>query len=492
MRNALLTLVAFGGGWTSALAADPAPANPKADGLIARLASPSYAEREAATKSLQELGTEALPGLKKAQAENSNPEVQTRVANIVAKIQLDADVASLTQGKPVALDFQDKPLNVALAELRTKTGIPLTLHTTVQDPARSVTVKTDALPPWIAIEKFCVAAGLTEQLKPDAKAEVKPQTGRRPIRRNVENYDGPGLGAQLLGRPGDVAVILVDGLATLPADRRGGVRIQALPMSYPGSGIDPIAGELTLHLDVAPQAGLNWTYTSEIRIGKAKTSDGKELQTIWKPDVVPLANPYDLEQFQVDSIEIELPVKSTRTNPRVLPLTFKIDAGELKSLSKLDGLILGEIAQPNQPIVEVAELATALGQTFAGPNDSSLTIVSMTTDEKSKSTTLVLRASCTSAWAVRQVRQRVGTNDSSINFQSFAKIRYFDADGKAMTQPLVRQSSSSGDGVRETYEVSIRFGTTGATAPKPVKMVLHGTKIVPVALPFSLKDVPLE
>ena len=87
MRTALLISALLG--LTGHFAGGAEPVQPES--LIAQLASGSFAEREAATKSLRELGTIALPGLKKTLAENANPEVQDRVAGLLAKIQSDSD-----------------------------------------------------------------------------------------------------------------------------------------------------------------------------------------------------------------------------------------------------------------------------------------------------------------------------------------------------------------------------------------------------------------
>ena len=492
MRTALFSAAVIALACAGAPATEPPVPNPQADGLVAQLASRSFPEREVATKALFELGPAALPALRKALAENPNPEVQDRAAGLASKIQLAADAASLTRGKPVALDFRDRPLNAAVAELRTKLGIPLNLHPGVKDPARLITLKTDELPPWQALEKFCDAVGLTEQLTPDAKPDTKPQTGRRPVRqRQIEIYDGNQMGVQLLGRPGDVAVILIDGASSPPADRRGGVRISALPMRYPGSGTDRNTGEITLHLDVAPQQGLNWIATTEIRIGKATAQSGRELRAVWKPDGSPFANPNVHERLQLQIDDLEMSIKPIRTNPRVLPVTFKTGDGELKSLRKLEGLILGEIAQANVPVISVDDIAGSIGQSFAGPGDSTLTLVSMKSD--AKSTTLVLRASGSNQYAGRQFRQRAGNAEANLNFQSFVKIRYTDSDGQAMTQPMMQSSSSTNDGIRDTYEVSLRFGAGNTKVPpQPAKLVLTGTKMLSVSVPFALKDVPLE
>lgn len=474
MRFALLTLAVLGSVGQAT--------EPKTE--VARLSSRSFAEREAAAKSLEEFGTSALPELRKALAEDSDAEVQLRAADLIDRIQRRAEMIRLTRGQPVALDYKDRPLDAAIIDLRAKLGIPLVLHPSVKAPGRLITVVSGELPPWQALEKFCAAAGLMEQLKPDAKAEIKAplRTDRRKKVRFEEADDGPGMGAQSLGGPGDVPVTLVDGQSSPPADCRTGIRVRALPMSYLGSGIDRGLGELTLNLDVAPQAESNWVNTTEIRIGKASTVAGLELQTVWKPDRVATSRIFfsQSDMGRAKSLEAALPA---RTNPRVLPVTFKMPQGEVKSLAKLEGLVLGEILAANQTLVEMDNIVE--GAEGAGPQGSTLTVVSMTTDPKSKALSMVLRTSSSSAvW--ESARRTFGNFESLLNSESFSKLVFQDADGKLVPHTCTYKINK-GDGIRVIFEGTIQFH-----AGIPAKLVLMGTKLVSVALPFQLKDVPLE
>ncbi len=492
MRNALLTLMALCGVWSSGSAAEPKP-----ESLVVHLASRSFAEREAATKALEVLGTAALPALQKAIAENPDPEVQLRAAGLIERIQKRADMIRLTRGKPVAFDFRNRRLSEAVAELRTKLDIPLLLHphpSAVKNPSRLITAKSEELPPWEALEKFCAAAGLMERF--ESSPDLEKLFGK-PQKRDLEVTDNMplvprGSDAKVLGRPGEAPVILVDGKSTLPADRRTGVRVQAMPMSYPGSGLDRNTGELTLHLDVAPQQGLNWTVTHEIRIGKATTIGGRELRTMWKPDANKSLIPIRSDEIEPGGLtELETPTKSRCPNPRVLSVTFKTDDSDLKSLSQLEGLVLGEILASDQSLVSIDNLAESVGMEVAGPQGSTLSVVSMTTDAKSKAVTLILRINNSIAvW--ESARRNFGNVDSLLNSDSFSRFVFYDAEGKPIPQTCVYKINK-GDGIRVIFEGTIRLAVGDGKAPlKPVKMRLTGTKIVGVAVPFQLKDVPLE
>ena len=153
MRIAHLTVAGLALLGNGAIGAEP-------DDSIGRLSSRSYAERDAATKALDALGSAAIPALQKARAESSDPEVQLRVNSLIARIQRRADSIAAVQARPVSFDFKDRPLNSAVADLRLKTGIPLVLDPSVKDKLRPITLKADDLPPWEAVEKFFEAAGL--------------------------------------------------------------------------------------------------------------------------------------------------------------------------------------------------------------------------------------------------------------------------------------------------------------------------------------------
>jgi len=488
MRIALSAVAALALIGNAAVAAEP-------DDSIAQLASRSYAEREAATKSLDALGTTALPALQKALAESSNPEVQLRVRGLIAKIQRRADSMLFIQAKPVSFDFQERPLSSAVADIRSKTGIPLALDPSVKDKVRPITLKLDELPPWQAIERFCAAAGLRETLTPNAKPEAKGgRPGRRPNR--LVEFENPGV-AQSLARPEDLPIVLVEGKNNGAVDSTGGIRIRALPLTYAGSGADRSAGEVKLHFDVAPQPGLNWLETKEIRIGRATSATGRELSALFRPEAIPspFAGNEDGIGIAIDSIEGDIPIlKPTRTNSRAVPVTFKAEERDGKSLRNLEGLIIGEVARPNRPILTIDDLAAANGVVY-GSQNSTLTVVSMTSDAKSGSTKLVLRIGGPSNFDGMQQAGPRGNRLGEIGLseRSIRNIRYYDADGRLMKQPVQQGSNAMSDGFSESVEMTLRFGSGASNiAPKPVKLVLMGTEIVTVEVPFKLKDVPLE
>jgi hypothetical protein len=126
--------------------------------LVPGLGAPRYADRQAASTALEQLGRRALPALRRAR-DLKDLEVRTRAAALIVKIE----GSLLTQPTMVTLDFQDAPLVEVVKSVSDQTGIKLSL---VPPDApnwknRRVSVKEPApLPFWKAIDRLCDAAHL--------------------------------------------------------------------------------------------------------------------------------------------------------------------------------------------------------------------------------------------------------------------------------------------------------------------------------------------
>jgi hypothetical protein len=134
-----------------------APA-PDPSAFIAQLGSRRYAEREAAARSLEQLGGQALPALRLARS-SRDLEIRTRAAFLVHRIE----GALLTQPTWIALDFQDRPLSEVAKVIGERAGTRLTL---VNEPASSLATRRltlrDPRPVtfWKAIDRLCDAGRL--------------------------------------------------------------------------------------------------------------------------------------------------------------------------------------------------------------------------------------------------------------------------------------------------------------------------------------------
>lgn len=133
---------------------------PKADPaeLVARLGSKRYADREAASVALEEMGRAALSALRAAR-DLRDPEIRNRAATLIVKIE----GAMLTQPSRLRLNFEDQPLADVARSLSDQMGLKITLmpEEAPHWKTRKVTlVEPDALSFWQAIDRLCDEAHL--------------------------------------------------------------------------------------------------------------------------------------------------------------------------------------------------------------------------------------------------------------------------------------------------------------------------------------------
>jgi hypothetical protein len=121
-------------------------------GLVSRLGSARYAEREDATKSLERLGRDALPALRAAR-DSKDPEVRTRAATLVEKIESDL----MIRPAMVRLDFQNKPVIDVVKQIAERSGIALSLIPENSPMgARRITLQAASpVPFWTALDRLC-------------------------------------------------------------------------------------------------------------------------------------------------------------------------------------------------------------------------------------------------------------------------------------------------------------------------------------------------
>ncbi len=156
--------------------ADPAR---DAAALVEKLGSASYAEREA-TKSLENLGSKALPALRPA-LKSRDPEIRMRARALINKIEGNL----LIQESLVRLDFKDATLEEIVKSLSKQAGFEIGLAPTgprrmgTNFGTRRVTlVESQPVPFWKAIDRLCEVGQLTRQYQVvDLRGQGAPQPG---------------------------------------------------------------------------------------------------------------------------------------------------------------------------------------------------------------------------------------------------------------------------------------------------------------------------
>ncbi len=127
-----------------------------ADALVEKLGSARYAEREA-TKSLENLGSKALPALRPA-LKSRDPEVRTRARSLINKIEGNL----LTQASQVRLDFQDSTLDEIVKSLSKQVGFEIGLggvglprDRTSTGSRRVTLLEPEPVSFWQAVDRLC-------------------------------------------------------------------------------------------------------------------------------------------------------------------------------------------------------------------------------------------------------------------------------------------------------------------------------------------------
>lgn len=505
MRRRLLAVLgscAIASGFATAVA--PVPSPPEDIGVtVMRLGSETFAERDAAGRTLERLGTAALPSLRVA-CRSDDPEIRRRAEAILERIEHAADNARLLAVKPIRLDFKAVPLGTAVNELRAKTGIHVMLDSNrVANPLRPITLQTADLAPWQAVDEFCKAAGLREVFVTEL-APLKHESMR--TRRGYYTPPMP-----TIPNATTVPVLLADGrYEALPGDRTSAVRVLALPPNFASNRLVLGSGEVTLNLDVTPLPGLNWQEVTDVRVKQAFDARGRSIPASHRIEL-----PMDTPDSSFDGNVVIMngrvamwnsdgsttPVAVPLPNPRLVPVTLRTSDSGVKLLKLLEGSVQIELILANQSLVSVPDIAKASGTSFDGPNQTRLTISDFRTDAKTGQTSLRLRLESPSPWMMQQMKaRRFGANPAAGNV--FGGLVFIDtpvapsqgpqfqvigADGKMLATTSTNYSSgATDDGSRMFTELGLTF-----RGGSPTKLVMVGPKTVTVDVPFRFENVPL-
>jgi hypothetical protein len=501
MRRPLGALLAVGLAAHLAPAADPFA--PSVEALIARLGADSFAEREAASRELLRRGPAALDALTAASA-HPDPEIRQRAAALAERLRRAGDTVRLLAPKTVQLDYRNLPLGAAVADLRTKTGVPLTLDQHgVADSLRPVTVQTGELPAWEAIDAFCRAAGLREvfqeTLGPGLEEQADLRSGRRRVAYAIAGPVPTETAAQ-------VPVVLADGKAPpLAGDRSAAVRVLALPAGFSGNRVVRGTGQVVINLDVTPLPGVKWDDVVGVRVLRAEDETGRPLTASHRAEQP--SSPYGaygdvvflggMQQaiFINGDIVYTGAASQARPNPRVVPVTLRTDDRAVRSLRVFEGVVVGEVTLTNQTLAVIPHLPKASGAAAAGPNDARFTVL----DYKELSdgrVSVKLRSEGPNPWTLQRLGRR-GVRPNELAFDvpgrspgAGTQFKFTDAAGRPIPQPMTQSSSMSDDGVRQTAEVELVFPKRPDVGP-PATLTVVGNKPATVEVPFRMTNVVL-
>ncbi len=466
------------------------------ENLVKKLGSASYLEREAAGVELIKLGASALPAVKAAAESSADAEIRERAQALLDPLSRANDSSKLLAVKPVKFDGKTVPLATAIADFKQKTGIPLQLvPDLVKDSARPVVLPTGEYPPWEGLDLLLKAAGLREDFRVELPPNGQPATPSPVYSRYYDNGEQP-----MIYNATNAPILLRDGSPdTLSACRTGGVRIVAMPSHFSANKVILGDGRVVFHLDAAPVPSTGWNGASSVRITKAEDEEGRPVFADLKLGYDPLVNNnyyggwnggfggrrmvfWNGGIMNDDSGSGNSPYH----NPRLVAVAIRTNDRAIKSLRKFEGVLLGDVHTPNVPVITVDKLDMTGGSTHTGPQNSTLQIQSYKKNDNGTSS-VKLRHEALTQWAIQNMKGGMGWGGNFSNNASdvLSQMKFYDADGKLLAKPVQETTSTSSDGWRQSIEVSLRFpkGTV------PVRMVVTGTKVSTVEVPFKLENV---
>ncbi|MGL6073212.1 MAG: hypothetical protein ACRC8S_03515 [Fimbriiglobus sp.] len=476
MRRSWATLTALFLVLTLPLTAREQPSIPT---LINQLGSSDYLDRDAAQAKLIKMGSAAIAELELAAKTHESAEIRERCSHIAAEARKLDEGSKYLAIKKVRLIYRNMPLNLAVTDLATKTGTNMKLE--VKDGTRLVTVETAELPIWEAIEAFRVAAKLTERFREDAPLSVPEGEPYASVRRSYY-YDGSNQSPETANQ---VPIVWVDGEASaLSADRRGIVRVTAMPGRFPANRLIRGAGQAIIHLDLALTSSLNWQDATQVRIDRAEDDIGRPVSPAHRIHQTLNETPYGNPFFGgFGGYNQQMPAG----NPRLVPVTLRTDDRQIRKLRLLEGSIVGEVGVPNQTILTIDNLKQASGRSFVLPNDAKLEVKKY---EARADGTATLSLHTEIQYTFQQMRgQRARMQrEGGLGLKTY---RFTDVDGKVVVGEMTgsnSMTSSTGFSIMETSDSTITFAKNKS---QPVKMEVNGTRMLSLEIPFSLRDVSM-
>lgn len=457
-----------------------------ASSLVEQLGADRYADRETATTALENLGAQALDALRIG-AQSENPEIRDRASILLGKMRRSGESTLRLTPKRVKLDYKDTPLGTAINDLKSRTGLNLTLDPNrIENPLRRVTCETAELPVWEALEVFCVAAGLRETLSAELD-QVKPTGPRR-------GYTPPPPPPNADAIP----VVLIDGKPEkLAGSRATAVRVVALPPSFPGHKVSLGTGEITLCLDVTPYPGLGWQEIAGVKITRLIDSAGRLGSAGIEKNVMPMNDPNGNVVFARPGVAIRFDARGdfilpdTIPNPRVLLVPLKIATASATSLKRLEGSVFGELLVPNQPLIVVSDLKKNANVAHNGPGELRFTVLEVKEAPGPGGLGMVrVQLESPSIYSVNARRRgwNAGWPEAPRNISQGNRVEAFDAAGKPFPFTGSGSNDTSDDGINSIQTLQYSFRPNLGL---PTKLVVVGTKSVTVEVPFVLENVLL-
>jgi len=459
----------------------------KIEGLIKKLGSESYAQRESARKELEGLGTASLDTLRRA-AMNADLETKRRLTGVIAILE-ERRVREWTAApKMVRLKLDGVSVKQSIEELARVSGYPLELIGHAAKLAdKRITLDTGTVPYWQALDQLCEQAGLVERI--DLETNV-------------------GLSTFLHGRS-RVYVPPAKAAAVGPLLLTPGVR--------PKSRVH-IAGSLKTEVRIVRDADakelvLTFIVSAEPRLQNAGVVGMAMLDTIVDQDSRKLAivpeRAKTVEQAMAQMLD-------STPYPPLHPgrsAQIRVKEGDAKRLRELAGKLTLVVEMPDQELARVPNILAAAGKSVKAIDDTGRGKLTVNNARKLPNSETVEVSLSMENLAPDPYRNSVVIKDSKVIIRS----RYdaagivlgpngitihgngagasknlpdlIDANGKKFKLAATRSDTTNHvQGERRNAQV---LYTPEPGQSEPRDLVLYGIRTYALTMPFRFDDLPL-
>jgi hypothetical protein len=484
-------------GWATGLRAAPTekPVATQVSELITKLGSKKFLEREAATRSLADLGPLALAALRQA-LESPDCEVRRRAGCLIQTIEKRLETAKYIAAKRVHLVYKDVPVAEAVADFAQKTKFPIALNEAdrVKLANRKITLDTGETTFWQAFDQFCQKAGL---------AEHKPIGGTQ--------RDGE----VMMDARGNQVVITrwSTGVEAVPETRLvlGDTKSEVLPTCYAGavrvrtvpSGSSPASPkserDTVLFLEVMPEPGMDWKGILDVQIGKAVDEHGQVLTPLAAPAGAAGLAAWNLPGRNIimrggNAIFLDASGQTPVGDHRQVPIWLQQAEKPAKTLKELRGTVACQV-QATETLATVDNILKAGGRTVKTTAGGHLKVIECIQEESGLvrlrvQVDLMGHGMVFAGGRMRFNRRvMVFNGNGGMSDGSVPNLALVDAKGQRhqqvrTEQQLVANANGWAQEYRLTYSPQQGQGD-------PAKLVYTGPRTVTLEVPFTLKDVPL-
>ncbi len=506
MSSLRLMVVLLGCGAPWAIALSASPDTQEIDKLIRQLGDEKFLRREAACKALEEIGAPALDPLRRA-CDDPDPEVQRRAKDLVRLIERRMAREEILRPTLVRIDLKDVSVPDAVAELAKQAGYSILLggNAAKLQPDKKLSIQTEEISFWEALDLLCLKADLTHA--------VNPQPSR-------SQHPGGDLGAGNVRIPQAVpghrgtAIVLVPGTPPrYPTYYAGALRIRVLP---PGSAKDAglseeAPGETVMTLEVCLEPKLLGHDILDISVAKALDDRNQPLAHIPLPAprsqvgqeervVVRNGNQIIVRQVIVNRPSGTAETVALENLPRLIPLRFKLPEQPGQVVADLQATLAAHVRTPSLPLITVEDVTAAVGKELAGRDGISVSILVCTVG-KGGEVLLGVRVIPNALMAQGlnpnvpvQIlpNQQMPLNAVRMGVAATMGVSFSLTDTEGNSYNLVSTQTNQTFGPNGwilDYRLIYRPHDPKA---QPKKFTLSASRVAAIELPFALRNIPLN